>query len=454
MVPLSMLKGQLQSHEAESEGITAEDTDEGFLADLYKIEWQALTCAYGPADVVAISLRRIWIGDEERQAKAMLVIYDALLRHNNDFTATPPTLTFLLRMFDELEEQCHERIIRAISRLTFANLSWAYSDLTVDLRRMDARGWLNTDLSGERWHYLTGPNIIFSRDHVSEAENERENRIRNLGVSIYTTIRDALPIFQVLVIGSPWVEVRSEAAFLLGFFPECAFTGPFTLSSLYMALNGEQRDIVRWSIIIAIGMLQRSVRYNELSRTWFGIHRPILEKFTTSQEKSTVVAADLALTRIGCAKQETLERMGRYIMNEPIPTPLGFPWESQILRGNVIEQVYIAIGHLDGEQHPELVNLMLNKVAQLNETADANTSPILVACVVDMVFIRRNNMEPLPPFNDLKDTQKMLMRCFANISDSVLKLKCFRKVLSVLPTMPQTAEEFVDYIVSDTLMTT
>ncbi|MEU0950231.1 hypothetical protein ABZ379_47495 [Streptomyces canus] len=225
------------------------------LAGLDDIDWAALGHAYGNAEDVPGQLRAVCGPDEEARESAFRSLFGNIFHQGTRYSASPHAVPFLARIAVAGPAGARANALMLLTRLA---VDW-HDEYDLPLG-IDTAAWRAAAISPEETLSWYDEQIAAETDE-ERLKNLREGRAycaaghpvdgREGALRSYDAVRVQLPVLLDLL-GDRDPEIRTETAYLLGWFPEEADA---TLSPLLACLDGEEEPVCAATVLVAVGLL-------------------------------------------------------------------------------------------------------------------------------------------------------------------------------------------------------
>ncbi|MDL4821837.1 HEAT repeat domain-containing protein [Actinomadura opuntiae] len=364
------------------------------LAGLDGIDWSGLRHAYGSADDVPALLRTLRAPDQEERRDALHALYASIYHQGNRYPASGPAVPFLLALaadpatpdrddllylaagmaigFDESHLPSGVDIAgwrREVARMRAA-------DPADEERRLDAWAEEADDPSRRRHRELVDAGYLLSN---AEAE-----------LAAYDAVRSGLPLVRALLADAD-AQVRSAAAYTLGWFPEEAAA---SLPALRTLLGTETDPAVTATALVSAGLLD--------DRDLI----PPLREHLAGDEPLPRWAAAVALLGFGVTERPVIAELAATTVTPPeMPGP-----PVAFLNGDLRLYSATCLAALD-DAPPEAADAVLDG---LSRTSDETSFP-MAAAALKLAFGEPS--PPLPPYTSLTPVQQRTVRTIADLPD-------------------------------------
>ncbi|BCJ75066.1 hypothetical protein CS0771_46100 [Catellatospora sp. IY07-71] len=227
------------------------------LERLDKIDWAGLTHAYGPAHDVPDQIRDLSSATEGVRAAARNALYSNIFHQGTRYEATAHAVPFLLELLANESVADRPALARMLAAIAIGyDESWLPGTLPIAVMREQATG-------GDAVRAAAPTPGDLGYDDESEylyveslSEQDRMQYFRHIEVAAYDAVRAGVPLLRELLRDSD-PELRTQAAYALGWFPEdAAMSGPALLAAAITGPeDGPEQVRAAAAALVAAGLL-------------------------------------------------------------------------------------------------------------------------------------------------------------------------------------------------------
>lgn len=383
------------------------------MAGLDTVDWAGLEHAYGAADDVPDLIRALASAEEEERGRALYELYGNIFHQGSRYEATAYAVPFLARLAADPRVPEREKIVDLLAALAIGyDESYLPEGVSIDNWRSGVEQARTADPAETRRQF---------DEWVEASRNEGERRVREMHrdlydpvanlravdseLGAYDAVRDEVPGLRGLLRdGKP--EVRAAAACLLGWFPEEVVGSAPALRDL---LSVETVPGVTANAIVSAGLLGDSTLESRL------------REYLTGSEPIVSWASAIALARLGLADADVLAVL--VAASEEPPEPVPGP-SVRFLDGDLRAYAAQTLAALGDRLPADAIDGVLQGLARSTETA---AFPMTIAAL--SLAFPGNGLDPLPPFDELTELQRRVVRTLAELGPETWRWGNFMAIL-------------------------
>ncbi len=236
--------------------VVATGQDVTMLESLDSVDWAGLTHAYGRADDVPGQIRGLCSAEPDLREKALHSLYGNIFHQGTRYEASSYAVPFLLEL---LADPATDRVTILV---LLSHLAVGYGEAYLpsgypiaehraaaaggDTLLADSRTYTSEDGEDDDWG--DDARLFQYMESLDEADADRLHA--HVELMAYDAVRAGLPLVRTLLRGED-VQVRTAAAYLLGWYPQ---EGPASLPTLIRTVpDGE--PAVAATALVSIGLL-------------------------------------------------------------------------------------------------------------------------------------------------------------------------------------------------------
>lgn len=346
-------------------GLTAEKGRVLLVRCLDKVEWGALTHAYGSAADVPDRLRALVSADPLARKRAYEELDAAVCHQGSRYEASAHVAAFLVQLVADPEAPDRRAALEFLAALAIGYDRWWLpgSYPVAEIRREVARKATLTveELQRELEEWVeAAPTESLRRSRAIDAKLQDvvENRDgQRWGLEAYDAVRHGVAVY-CDALGSPDRDVRLWAAYLLGWFPEEHSVG---LASLVRRLQIETDPSVAATIAIATGLI---VQAGETS-AWSALMRRLRARHQVERWAGAIALARLTPSADATVVKELYAcvRHVESLLAHQVP----------YLEGDLASLAALTLAELTGDAAPERLDVLAGRLSDWPATRPADS---------------------------------------------------------------------------------